>query len=83
MANGTSQSVSINAHSLSALVKELVIFSRAAQILAGKIQALVPHVGTDEWWEKEERVVDKELQQKKYREFPSVEKTITYLRKYT
>lgn len=83
MANGRTQSVSMSPTSLNTLAKELAVFSRAAQILAGKIQNLIPIVGTDTWWEKEERAVDEELRQKKYREFRSVKDAIKYLQKYT
>ena len=83
MANGTSQSAYVNTDALNTLVKELVVFSRAARALGDKIQALVPSVGSDAWWEKEERVVESELKKKKYTEFSSVDQAISYLQKYT
>lgn len=83
MANGASQTVRIDEGSLNRLMRELDIFSRAASALSKKIQTLVPSVGSDAWWEKEEGIVDSQLVQKKYKEFSSLDKAISYLQKYT
>lgn len=43
----------IDASTLSSLANDLAALSRAAGALQKKIDALLPRVGSDVWWEKE------------------------------
>jgi len=53
MANGTITTGNIDASTLSGIASDLAAFSRAAGALQKKIDALLPRMGSDAWWEKE------------------------------
>jgi len=53
MANGTMSTGNIDASTLSSFANDLAAFSRAAGNLQKKIDALLPRMGSDAWWDKE------------------------------
>lgn len=53
MANGTMTTGKVDASTLSSIANDLAAFSRAAGALQKKIDALLPRMGSDVWWEKE------------------------------
>lgn len=53
MANGTMTTGNVDASTLSALANDLAAFSHAAGALQKKIDALIPRMRSDAWWEKE------------------------------
>lgn len=80
MANGKQTTINLDADTLMALQRELIVFSRAATSLQKKLARLLPsRYGSDLWWEQSIERSKKDIVAGKYKAFNSTDDFVQYL----
>ncbi len=80
MANGKTRTIEIDQARLYSLLKEVAMFSAAAESLRKQIASLLPaKYGSDAWWEQSDKKALKEIQEGKGKTFSNIEEFKRYL----
>lgn len=80
MANGKQITVQLDSETITAIQKDLALFSHAAESLRKKLSRLIPApYGSDTWWEQSIERSKKDVAAGKYKTFDSAKDFVRYL----